>query len=46
LPAYEAKRPVGEKVAFTPVALAGDAAIAAAVAGLVFLAVWASGQAN
>lgn len=46
LPAYEGKRPAAEKAALTPVALAGDAAIAAAVAGLIFLAIWASSQAN
>lgn len=46
LPAYAAKRPVGEKLALTPVTMTADAAIAAAVAGLVYLAIWASSQAH
>jgi hypothetical protein len=46
LPAYEAKRPVSEKVALTPVALTADVAIAAAVAGVVVLCLWAASQGN
>jgi hypothetical protein len=37
LPEYDAERPVGEKIALTPVAMTADVAIAAAVAGVIFL---------
>ena len=46
LPAYQAQRPVGEKVALTPVTMTADAAIAAAIAGIVILCLWASSQSN
>jgi hypothetical protein len=42
LPAYDAERPVGEKIALTPIAMTADAAIAAAVAGVIFLCLEAS----
>lgn len=42
LPAYDAERPVAEKIVLTPVAMTADVAIAAAVAGIVFLCVEAS----
>jgi hypothetical protein len=46
LPAYQGQRPVSEKVALTPVTMAADAAIAAAVAGIVVLCLWAASQSN
>jgi hypothetical protein len=42
LPAYDAGRPVAEKIALTPVTMTADAAMAAAVAGLVVLCLEAS----
>ena len=42
LPAYDGERPVAEKIALTPVTLTADAAMAAAVAGLVILCLEAS----
>lgn len=45
LPAYDAGRPVAEKIALTPVTMTADATIAAAVAGVVFL-VFAASSSN
>lgn len=42
LPMYDAERPIAEKIALTPVTMTADAAIAAAVAGVVFLCLEAS----
>ena len=42
LPLYDAERPVAEKIVLTPVTMTADVAIAAAVAGVVFLCLEAS----
>lgn len=42
LPAYDAGRPIAEKIALTPVTMTADAAISAAVAGVILICLEAS----
>lgn len=42
LPVYDAERPVAEKIALTPITMTADAAIVAAVAGIVLVCLEAS----